>query len=190
MVELLDRLVYLTEDPLIRASLLFHAAEILGTKIGDEPSAIDNLLKAFDLAPDYPPTLWRLIDYYWEKDDLDSVMEMAEHLLESREVDGGGADVRHVRMAIALLLIKNDLQAATGLLKRALASDSPLDHAVRDLAHAAIGPEALEKIAALIQAADPAGSLYQFAERLYKERPATPGLTDLLVRLNEDDQSE
>jgi len=67
MADLLQQLIFLTPNSLVRASLMHHRAEVLATRLGDEEAAIDNLLKAYDLAPDYPPTLWRLIDYYWSR---------------------------------------------------------------------------------------------------------------------------
>jgi tetratricopeptide (TPR) repeat protein len=183
MAELLDRLNRLTTNPLVRASLLHYRAEILGMELGDEEAAIDCLLRAYDLAPNYPPTLWRLIDYYWEKNDLDSVAEMGLHLMDSTDLEKESPDIRHIRLAAAMLLARNDPEIATRLLRVALTIDDLLTPVLHELGRTVSMGASPSKLAQLIKDADSQGNLRKQASRILKASPKTPGITEIVGKL-------
>jgi tetratricopeptide (TPR) repeat protein len=154
MAEILDKLVRSTANPLVRASLLHYRAEILGAELGKEHAAVNCLLKAFDLAPNYPPTLWRLIDYYWEKDDLVSVAEMGVNLMTATDLLAEEPDIRHIRLAAAMLGRGEDEQAVK-LLKVALRHEELVRPALIELGQAFDKGLEGESIVALVKQADP-----------------------------------
>lgn len=183
MAELLDRLNRLTTNPLVRASLLHYRAEILGMELGDEEAAIDCLLRAYDLAPNYPPTLWRLIDYYWEKNDLESVAEMGLHLMDSTDLEKESPDIRHIRLAAAMLLARDDPETATRLLRVALTIDDLLTPVLHELGRTVSMGASPSKLAQLIRDADSQGNLRKQAPRILKASPKTPGITEIVDKL-------
>ena len=181
MADLLDQLNRVTTNPLVRASLLHYRAEILGMELGDEAAAVDCLLRAYDLAPQYPPTLWRLIDYFWERDDLESVAEMGGHLNASTDLARESADLRHVKLAVAAVATDGDHEAARGLLELALRSEDLLEPAALDLAHATtLDAVSNDDLTRLIADADAEGALLEAAERLVKANPDVGGLKALV----------
>jgi tetratricopeptide (TPR) repeat protein len=181
MADLLDQLNRVTTNPLVRASLLHYRAEILGMELGDEAAAVDCLLRAYDLAPQYPPTLWRLIDYFWERDDLESVAEMGVHLKASTDLERESADLRYVKLAVATLVTDGDREEARRLLEVVLRSRDLAEPAVLDLAHATtlevVGNDDLMQ---LIAAADVEGLLFEAAARLVEADPDIGGLKVLV----------
>jgi tetratricopeptide (TPR) repeat protein len=181
MVNLLQQLICLTPDPLVRASLLHHRAEILGARLGDEEAAVDDLLKAYDLAPEYPPTLWRLIDYYWEQRDLESVAEMGAHLQSAMALEEKSPDQRHVRLAAAMLY-RDEPEKARPLLEVALSNAELLEPALLDLGRIVAAGGVVDPLVALIHAADPAGALLQ-AGALLLGHSAPPGVPELIAAL-------
>ena len=164
ILELLQRMVCITTDPVVKASLLHHRAEILGGRLGDEVAAIDNLLKAYDLAPQYPPTLWRLVDYYWVQRDLASVAEMGDHLIDAGAVDQQ-PDLRQVRLAAAAVRSGCDLQKGVTLLKVALLGRELHEPAILELAHASTLGAPLAALAELIRSVDESGQVRALARR-------------------------
>jgi len=183
MADLLERLIRATSNPLVRASLLHYRAEVLGGELGKEDAAVDCLLKAYDLAPHYPPTLWRLVDYYWERDDLVSVQEMGKNLRESTNLLDEEPDLRHVRLAAAAAL-DNDLEFSVNLLRVALKHGVLIRPTLVELARAVHKGLSLESVVQLVREADPEGHLARQATALGAERPDVPELALLAQRLS------
>ncbi|MBW2732495.1 MAG: tetratricopeptide repeat protein [Deltaproteobacteria bacterium] len=121
-----QRLVYAVEDPIIRASVLHHHAEILATNLHQEDEAINCLLRAYDIAPSHTPTLWRLLDFYWSERDLQAVVEMGNDLEQAGAIETAPEDLRRVYLAIAVTLTSKDIKRAQALLEPALQVDSGL----------------------------------------------------------------
>jgi tetratricopeptide (TPR) repeat protein len=170
MADILDQLVRSTANPLVRASLLHYRAEILGAELGKEQAAVDCLLKAYDLAPNYPPTLWRLIDYYWEKDDLASVAEMGVNLMAATDLLAEEPDLRHIRLAAAMLGRGED-EHAVKLLKVALRHDQLVRPALAELGQAHEKGLDGQSIAALVKLADPQQRILAVADEVLSEHP-------------------
>ncbi|MCC6750746.1 MAG: hypothetical protein IT371_24025 [Deltaproteobacteria bacterium] len=181
--ELLQQMIFRTGDPLVRASLLHHRASILASRLGNEEEAVDCLLKAYDIAPQHAPTLWRLIDYYWQLGDVDSVAQMGDDL--SAAVGGtmGAPDLRHVRLAAAALLARQDLETATSLLRHALSEPELTEPALVDLASTVGRGAPVGLVASLIRKSDESGRLRQAAPLVLRDRPKAPGLAELVDEL-------
>ncbi|MCA9672674.1 MAG: hypothetical protein KC503_44070 [Myxococcales bacterium] len=179
-VELLQQLVYRSTDPLVRASLLHHRAELLGSHLGDEEAAIDCLLRAYDIAPNHVPTLWRLVDYYWSQDDLDAVVEIGEELAKSRAFSHTTPDRRHTRIAAAMQLARGRREAAEKLLGSALSDEALVEPSLLDLAHAVSRGADESSLAKLVFAADQQGHARRSAQRILRDNPSQPGLGRLV----------
>jgi tetratricopeptide (TPR) repeat protein len=184
MVQMIDQLVQATCNSLSRASLLHYQAEILGGMLGKEAAAIDCLLKAYDLAPSYPPVLWRLIDYYWERNEMESVAEMGSNLLESINLMKETPDLRFVHLAAAMLIVRNDASTAALLLRVALGSPELVEAAVTELGGlVAEGIASCSKLAEMILTADPQGMVFQCATKILEKNPTAQGLGTLLSHI-------
>jgi tetratricopeptide (TPR) repeat protein len=180
MLSLLAQLMTTTADPLVRATFLYQRAEVLGARLGNEEAAIDCLLRAYDLAPEYPPTLWRLVDYYWERGDLESVAEMGTDLAAAEAIDAETPDLRYVRLAAATLLVHDDSQTAGRLLGMALGKDDLVEPALLDLARVIAAGHSALRIAKLVREADTVGALHARGVGLAARDPSPPGLSALI----------
>jgi tetratricopeptide (TPR) repeat protein len=190
MLDVLQQLLCLTTDPLVRASLLHHRAEILGGQLDDEAAAVDNLLRAYDLAPDYPPTLWRLVDYYWEQGDLESVAEMGDHLVAAGAVDHDAPDLRHLRVSVSQLLLREYDGAAALLLHHVLEQGELLGLALADLCQSLVdGTLEAARVAEVIHRSEGdesvriVAALRPLAESAHGHSAAARALLDALERI-------
>jgi tetratricopeptide (TPR) repeat protein len=157
--DIAQRLVYLTSEPSLRASLLHHRAEILAARLGNEQEAIDCLLRAYDIAPHHAPTLWRLLDYYWSRQDLSSVLQMGEDLRASGALTPATSDVRLVYLAAAELFARKDRAAAGRLLATALSRPHQRKAVLMELATCARNGGSAGALTELLLEADESGQV-------------------------------
>lgn len=180
--EMVRVLAHQLPDPLVRAGLLHHRAQLLGTHLGDEEEAINCLLKAYDIAPQHVPTLWRLVDYYWGEGDLESVRQMARDLDTSGALEGETHDLRLVSISTAILA-GGDEDRAAQLLRSVLADPELHEGALLELAEAVeLGVPAID-VAALVRRADYSGGLRREAAAVRKAHPEAAGLDALVDEL-------
>jgi len=180
MASLLERLIRLTSNPLVRASLLHYRAEVLGGELGNEDAAVDCLLKAYDLAPNYPPTLWRLIDYYWERDDLPAVAEMGANLRQSTDLSSATPDVRHVRLAVVAFVEEKKPQVGEELLGVALGKADLQRQVLLELGRAVDKGAAAAEVLALLRRTDPENRLGETLIQVAADHPENRGLVTLV----------
>lgn len=180
--EMVHLLAHQLPDPLVRAGLLHHRAQLLGTHLGDEEEAINCLLKAYDIAPQHVPTLWRLVDYYWGEGDLESVRQMARDLDTSGALEGETHDLRLVSISTAILA-GGDEDRAAQLLRSVLADPELHEGALLELAEAVeLGVPAID-VAALVRRADYSGGLRREAAAVREAHPGAAGLDALVDEL-------
>ena len=74
------RLARLLSEPARRAAALYRQGEILRAHLGDEQGAFEAFLKSSDLDPRFPPTMIRLVPYFWAEGDFSSLSDVAADL--------------------------------------------------------------------------------------------------------------
>ena len=184
---LTERLVHLVDEPGIRASLLHHRAELMANHLGDEEEAIDCLLRAYDIAPNHTPTLWRLIDYYWSEGDFEAVAQMGDDLKEAQQLNGATHDLRLVHLAVAVMSQRKDLEAAAELLRPLLATEALRLEALAELASASAWGIQLEALVQLALKALPNPAAVPTPDQLAAlAQPLRPEVRDLLTILGEE----
>ncbi len=82
----LDQLARGVDEPAQRAELHYSQASLLLDQLG-EPDGWSVLLRAVDLYTRHAPTLRRLVDYYWDAAEQESVLEMADLLAVAGALD-------------------------------------------------------------------------------------------------------
>lgn len=191
VVELTERLVRLSSNASERAALLCEAAEVLATRLDDEEGAIECLLRALDIAPDHEPTIWRLIDCYWNRADLRAVAELGSELRDALAVPGASPNLRHARIAIATLLAGGNLPDAARWLRPALTDEDLARRALLELAsierlvrnNPKLASEQVvlgQRVAALIRQADDSGQIWRTLEELEQAHPQIRSLAGLV----------
>lgn len=114
--DIAERLAHQLEDNQSKAGLLFHRSQLLSKHLKDEDEAINCLLKAYDISPLHIPTLWHLVEYYWQEGDLESVSQMGLDLIRSEAPLDTAKDIRLAY--IALSLCSSDEERATNYLQQ------------------------------------------------------------------------
>jgi tetratricopeptide (TPR) repeat protein len=184
-IDVLRQLDFRTEDPMIRASLLHHQALLLSSALEAEDRAVECLLKAYDIAPNHIPTLWRLLDYYWTQNDMRAVVEIGEELKNQGVLTDDVPDRRHARLGAAVLLAKDDMRRAQRLVALALSETELVDLVLLDLAALAQRSQCVESIATLLVAVDESHALRDRAPDVAEGHREAPGLSLLLDEIFE-----
>ena len=78
--EACERLARLYFEPSRRAQILYRQGEILRAHVGDQSAASNAFLKASDLDPRFVPTMIRLVEYFWNRGELETLAEVAAEL--------------------------------------------------------------------------------------------------------------
>ncbi|MCK5800894.1 MAG: hypothetical protein KAI47_27085 [Deltaproteobacteria bacterium] len=171
------------DDPLVRASLLHHRAMLLGTHLANEEEAINCLFRAYDIAPRHIPTLWRLVDYYWQEDDLASVRQMGNDLRAADALVAETPDTR--QMTIALAFIADGMIEPSKTLFRAVLSDATLhESALQELVHGLVLGVDAKIIAAILHDIDGHEAFIEKAKALHEEGPSKTVIAPLLDALS------
>ena len=79
---ILGTIISMTNSLARRAELLYNLGELYRSQMNDPNRAADAYLKGIDLNPEHPPTLRRLIDYYWREDEPGELLDMVAMLRE------------------------------------------------------------------------------------------------------------
>lgn len=170
-VDTLQQLSFRIPDPDQRADMLYRRAEILAKHLQREAEAIDCLLRAYDIAPNHVPTLWRLVDYYWAEGDHASVAEIGAELADQGALDRTPPDHRHLRIALSALIGGRGVARATELAEQVLADPAFAPLIVTDMATLALRELLGDP---LVQLLDKAGAREQTAQsaRALLEQPS------------------
>jgi tetratricopeptide (TPR) repeat protein len=180
--ELLQRRSLSAVSPAERAELLYQRGEVLREKLGDLDRANDAYLKAADLPVSHPPTLRRLVSFYFREGDYPALADVVKEL-ESRSAPFEGAAVEaglgialggdEARGTVIVAVAQPTADALAGALSRAKVQritdlDPALKAAARALGGGEIGKLALSDalaaiVASTVSARLPLGRLHDLA---------------------------
>jgi tetratricopeptide (TPR) repeat protein len=182
--EAFGRLGRLYADPRQKAEALYRQGEILRQRLEDQEAADDAYLRSSDMDPTFPPTLVRLIQYYWTQRDLENVAEVGAELAFA----GARSDEVALLIALAQLVQRRDREAAQAVLRdvpvEAPAAADRLAELAHHLGDAAAGP--LDRAIDLLLEGERAGlapGLHEALGRAAGENPARRGAAAALERL-------
>jgi len=108
---------------------------------------------------------------------------MGANLVAAKAMEENTPDLRHVRVAVAILFVGNDFSQAVRLLEVALSKPELIEPAIIDLGRATALGGSASKLAALVSEADKHKTLRNHVGRVLGNNPAAPGLADLVARL-------
>jgi tetratricopeptide (TPR) repeat protein len=149
---LLGRRAALAKTAVEKAALLYQQGEALRIGVGDLDHANDLFLKAADLHPTHPPTLRRLVSYYYQEGEFAAVGEVARELeslqapLEGAALEAGlgialgGDETRGTMIVTATQASAESLAESLARVRVSRASD--LDAGLRAATRALGGGEA------------------------------------------------
>jgi tetratricopeptide (TPR) repeat protein len=165
------RLSRLLADPTARAAALYRQGEIVRVQLGDPAGAFEVFLKSSDLDPQFPPTMVRLVSYFWVEGDFASLGDIAADL-DAAGFSPDDDDELAVQLAIGTAIGPRARPPRWSLRGRAF--DAVL--AARVLAQVAASPGArVERIDMALDA------VLEWAGPAPADAPLVPALADLVA---------